>query len=62
MHQVQSAITTKLPSAITPEAMAVRGALLERGLETPMVANDLSEISDMSGFGMPSTRSWKRWV
>ena len=42
MHQVQSAITTKLPSAITPEAMAVRGALLERGLETPMVANDLS--------------------
>tara|TARA_A100001015_G_C15002020_1_gene718908 strand:- start:135 stop:815 length:681 start_codon:yes stop_codon:yes gene_type:complete len=42
MRQVQSAITTKLPSAITPEAMAVRRALLERGLETPMVANDLS--------------------
>lgn len=42
MRQVQSAITTKLPSAITPEAMAVRRALLERGLETPMVANGLS--------------------
>ena len=43
MHQVQStAKTTSLPSAISDEAMAVRGALLDRGLETPMVANHLS--------------------
>jgi GTP cyclohydrolase I len=27
---------------LTPEAIAVRGALLERGLETPMTANELS--------------------
>ena len=43
MHQVQStAKTTSLPSAISDEAMAVRGALLERGLETPMVVNHLT--------------------
>ena len=43
MHQVQStAKTTSLPSAISDEAMAVRVALLDRGLETPMVANHLS--------------------
>ena len=43
MHQVQStAKTASLPSAISDEAMAVRGALLERGLETPMVVNHLT--------------------
>ena len=43
MHQVQSTVkTTSLPSAISDEAMAVRGALLERGLETPMVVNHLT--------------------
>jgi len=31
-----------LPGALTPEAIAVRGALLERGLETPMTTNDLT--------------------
>ena len=43
MHQVQStAKTASLPSAISDEAMAVRGALLKRGLETPMVVNHLT--------------------
>ena len=35
-------IPTTLPGSLTPEAISVRGALLERGLETPMTANDLS--------------------
>ena len=43
MHQVQTkAKTATLPGALSDEAIAVRGALLERGLETPMVANNLS--------------------
>jgi len=43
MHQVQTkANTATLPGALSDEAIAVRGALLERGLETPMVANNLS--------------------
>ena len=43
MHQVQStAKTASLPSAISDEAIAVRGALLKRGLETPMVVNHLT--------------------
>ncbi len=43
MHQVQpTAKTTKLPGSLSEEAIAVRGALLERGLETPMVVNNLS--------------------
>ena len=43
MHQVQTkAKTTSLPGALSTEAIAVRGALLERGLETPMIANPLS--------------------
>ena len=35
-------IPTTLPGSLTPEAISVRGALLERGLETPMTTNDLS--------------------
>ena len=43
MHQVQTkAKTTTLPGSLSEEAIAVRGALLERGLETPMVVNNLS--------------------
>jgi len=43
MHQVQTkANTATLPGALSDEAIAVRGALLERGLETPMVTNNLS--------------------
>ena len=43
MHQVQpKAKTTTLPGSLSDEAIAVRGALLERGLETPMVVNNLS--------------------
>ena len=43
MHQVQTkAKTTTLPGSLSDEAIAVRGALLERGLETPMVVNNLS--------------------
>ena len=43
MHQVQTkAKTTNLPGSLSEEAIAVRGALLERGLETPMVVNNLS--------------------
>ena len=35
-------IPTTLPGSLTEEAIAVRGALLDRGLETPMTTNDLS--------------------
>ena len=42
INQLKTAIATALPGALTPEAIAVRGALLKRGLETPMVANGLS--------------------
>ena len=43
MHQVQTkAKTTSLPGALSTEAIAVRGALLERGLETPMIVNPLT--------------------
>ena len=35
-------IPTTLPGSLTPEAISVRGALLERGLETPKTTNDLS--------------------
>ena len=35
-------IATPLPGSLTEEAIAVRGALLDRGLETPMTTNDLS--------------------
>ena len=31
-----------LPGSLTDEAIAVRGALLERGLETPMINNGLN--------------------
>ena len=43
MHQVQTkAKTTMLPGSLSEEAIAVRRALLERGLETPLVVNNLS--------------------
>ena len=42
INQLKTAVTTALPGALTPEAIAVRGALLKRGLETPMTANGLS--------------------
>ena len=43
MHQVQTkAKTTMLPGSLSEEAIAVRGALLKRGLETPLVVNNLS--------------------
>ena len=42
INQLKTAIATALPCALTPEAIAVRGALLKRGLETPMTANGLS--------------------
>ena len=42
INQLKTAIATALPGALTPEAIAVRGALLKRGLETPMTANGLS--------------------
>ena len=35
-------IATTLPGSLTTEAIAVRRSLLTRGLETPMIANDLS--------------------
>ena len=38
----QTRAPTTLPGSLTPEAIAVRGALLERGLETPMTSNELS--------------------
>ena len=42
INQLKTAIATALPGAFTPEAIAVRGALLKRWLETPMTANGLS--------------------
>lgn len=42
INPLQTRAPTTLPGSLTPEAIAVRGALLERGLETPMTANELS--------------------
>lgn len=39
---LQTRAPTTLPGSLTPEAIAVRGALLRRGLETPMTSNELS--------------------
>ena len=41
-NSLQSRAPTTLPGSLTPEALAVRGALLDRGLETPMTANTLT--------------------
>lgn len=42
VNPLQTRAPTTLPGSLTPEAIAVRGALLERGLETPMTSNELS--------------------
>ena len=42
MQQANTAQTVHFPSSLSPEATAVRDALIERGLETPMVSNGLS--------------------
>ncbi len=42
VNPLQTRAPTTLPGSLTPEAIAVRGALLERGLETPMTNNELS--------------------
>ena len=42
IQPVAPKIPTTLPGSLTEEAIAVRGALLDRGLETPMTTNDLS--------------------
>ena len=42
INPLQTRAPTTLPGSLTPEAIAVRGALVERGLETPMTANELS--------------------
>ncbi len=42
INPLQTRAPTTLPGSLTPEAIAVRGALLERGLETPMTNNELS--------------------
>ena len=42
IQPVAPQIATTLPGSLTEEAIAVRGALLDRGLETPMTTNDLS--------------------
>jgi GTP cyclohydrolase I len=42
IQPVTPQIPTTLPGSLTEEAIAVRGALLDRGLETPMTTNDLS--------------------
>ena len=42
INPAQTRAPTTLPGSLTPEAIAVRGALLARGLETPMTANELS--------------------
>ena len=42
VNPFQTNVPTALPGSLTPEAIAVRAALLERGLETPMTQNHLS--------------------
>jgi GTP cyclohydrolase I len=42
INPLQRRTPTTLPGSLTPEAIAVRGALLGRGLETPMTSNELS--------------------
>ena len=42
INPVPTRAPTTLPGSLTPEAIAVRGALLARGLETPMTGNELS--------------------
>jgi GTP cyclohydrolase I len=42
INSLKASTPRTLPGALTPEAIAVRGALLERGLETPMTTNDLT--------------------
>ena len=42
INPLQTRTPTTLPGSLTPEAIAVRGALLRRGLETPMTSNELS--------------------
>jgi GTP cyclohydrolase I len=42
INPLQTRAPTTLPGSLTPEAIAVRGALLSRGLETPMTSNELS--------------------
>ena len=41
-NPLETRTPTTLPGSLTPEAIAVRGALLRRGLETPMTSNELS--------------------
>jgi GTP cyclohydrolase I len=42
MRQANTAQTVNFPSSLSSEAAAVRDALIERGLETPMVQNGLN--------------------
>ena len=42
INRAAPSIATPLPGSLTDEAIAVRGALLERGLETPMINNGLN--------------------
>ena len=42
INPLQTRTPKTLPGLLTPEAIAVRGALLRRGLETPMTSNELS--------------------
>ena len=42
INPLQTRTPTTLPGSLTPEAIAARGALLRRGLETPMTSNELS--------------------
>ncbi|MEE4202644.1 MAG: GTP cyclohydrolase I FolE [Halieaceae bacterium] len=42
MQQANTAQTVNFPSSLSSEAAAVRDALVERGLETPMVQNGLN--------------------
>ena len=42
INRAAPSIATPLPGSLTDEAIAVRGALLERGLETPMINTGLN--------------------
>ena len=48
INRAAPSIATPLPGSLTDEAISVRGALLERGLETPMINTGLNRDQFMA--------------
>ena len=61
INRAAPSIATTLPGSLTDEAIAVRGALLARGLETPMINNGLNRDQRYEvireAFGVSSPRA-----